>query len=50
MAIPIAWGDPEQHWSGAPEKSQTYQASIQCWAIIGTPEKHHLNGDLLAGR
>ena len=23
-----------QYWSGSPEKSQSYQASIQCWAII----------------
>ena len=28
---------------GSPEKSQlSYQASIQCWAIMGTPVKHHL--------
>ena len=27
-----------------PLKSQSYQASIQCSAIIGTPVKHHLNG------
>ena len=26
-----------------PEKSQSYQASIQCWAIIGPPGKRHLN-------
>ena len=25
--------------SGSPEKSQSYQASIHCWAIIGTPAK-----------
>ena len=25
-----------------PSKSQSYQASIQCWAIIGTPAKRHL--------
>ena len=24
------------------EKSQSYQASIQCWAIIGPPAKYHL--------
>ena len=24
-----------QYWSESPEKSQSYQASIQCWAIIG---------------
>ena len=32
-----------------PEKSQSYQASIQCWAIIGTPAKRNLNGVSLAG-
>ena len=37
-----------QHWSGSPEKSQSYQANIQCWAIIGPPAKRHLNGFLLA--
>ena len=25
------------------KKSQSYQASIQCWTIIGTPVKRHLN-------
>ena len=30
--------------SRTPEKSQSYQASIQCWAIIGPPAKRHLNG------
>ena len=29
---------------------QSYQVSIQCWSIIGTPAKHHLNGVLLACR
>ena len=24
----------KQYWSGSAEKSQSYQASIQCWAII----------------
>ena len=33
-----------KYWSGTPEKSQSYQASIQCWAIIDPPAKHHLNG------
>ena len=42
----VSW----QYWSGSPEKSQSYQASIQCWAIIGTPAKHHLNRVSLAGR
>ena len=27
--------------SGSPEKSQSYQAKYQCWAIIGTPAKRH---------
>ena len=31
-----------------PEKSQSYQARIQSWAIIGTPAKRHLNGVSLA--
>ena len=26
-----------------PLKSQSYQASIQCWAIIGMSAKRHLN-------
>ena len=30
-------------------KSQSYQSSIQCWALIGPPAKRHLNGVLLAG-
>ena len=34
----------------SPEKSQSYQSSIQCWAIIGTPAKRHLNGVSLEGR
>ena len=25
----------QQYWSGCPGKSQSYQASIYCWAIIG---------------
>ena len=27
----------KQYWSRFPKKSQSYQASIQCWAIIGPP-------------
>ena len=27
----------KQYWSGSPEKSLSYQASIQCWANIGPP-------------
>ena len=33
-----------------PLTSQSYYFSIRCWAIIGTPAKHHLNGVPLAGR
>ena len=33
-----------------PEKSQGYQASIQCWATIGPQAKRHLNGVSLMGR
>ena len=32
------------------KKSQSYQASIQYWAIISPLAKRHLNGVLLAGR
>ena len=32
------------------KKSQSHQASIQCWAIIGMPAKCHLNGISLAGQ
>ena len=31
-----------QYMSRSHEKSQSYEASIQCWAIIGTPAKHYL--------
>ena len=33
-----------------PLKSERYQASIQCWAIIGTPAKRLLSGVSLVGR
>ena len=33
-----------------PLKTQSYQSSIQCRAIIGPPAKRHLNGVSLAGR
>ena len=33
-----------------PRKWQSYQASIQCRVIIGTPAKRHLNGVSLAGQ
>ena len=32
------------------KKSQSYQVSIQCWAISGTPANRHLNDVLLAGQ
>ena len=32
------------------KNSQSYQASIQCWSIIGTTTKRYLNGASLAGR
>ena len=31
-------------------KSQSYQASIRCWAISGTPAKRHLSGVWLGGQ
>ena len=33
-----------------PEKSQSYQASTQCWVIIGTPAKRYLNSVSLVSR
>ena len=36
-----------QYWSGSLEKSQSYKASIQYWATIGSPAERHLNGPLL---
>ena len=36
----------EQYWSGSLAKSQSYQASTQCWAIIGPPAKRHLTNKL----
>ena len=32
------------------KNQKSHQASIQCWAIFGTPAKRHLNGVSLAGR
>ena len=32
-----------------PQKSQSYQVSIQCWAIISPLAKSHINGVSLAG-
>ena len=37
-----------QYWTGSPEIY--YQASIQRWAIIGTPSKTAFKGVSLAGR
>ena len=57
-----SWADPEgdrpHPWKIGflsilvrfPLKSQSYQASIRCWAISGTPSKRHLNGVSLAGQ
>ena len=33
--------------SGFTEKSLSYQASIQCWAIIHQPAKRHLNSETM---
>ena len=43
-------GFSQQYWSESPEKSQSYKASIQCWAIMGPPAKRHLNDVSLVGR
>ena len=32
----------------APEKSKSYQASIQCWAIIGPAVKRFAGGPMIA--
>ena len=42
--------DSCQYLFRSPEKSHSYQASIQHLAIIGPPAKCHLNGISLAGR
>ena len=39
-----------QYCSRSPEKSQSYQASIQCQDIIGPPAKCYFKGVLLAGQ
>ena len=36
--------------TGPDPLTQSYQASIQCWAIISPPAKRHFNGVSLAGR
>ena len=36
-----AIGFSKQYCPGSPEKSQSYQVSIQCWAIIGPPVSQH---------
>ena len=33
-----------------PDPLKNHKATIQCWAIIGTPAKRNLNGLLLAGQ
>ena len=60
MCISRGWGDPP--WkitkilgsfallASIPLKSECYQASIQCWVIIGPQVKCQLNGVSLAGR
>ena len=35
---------PQQYWFGSPGKSQSYQASVQCWTIIGPPTKWRFDG------
>ena len=40
----------KQYWSESPKKSQSYQASIQCWAIIGPPAKRHLKSGIVVFR
>ena len=42
----LAW----KYWSRSHGKSQSYQASIQCWAIADPSVKRHLNGVSLADR
>ena len=43
----VSW----QYWSGSSKNYKaTKSASIECWAIIGLPGKHHLNGVSLVGR
>ena len=39
-----------QYWFASPGKAQSYQPSIQFWAIIGPLAKRHLHGVSLAGR
>ena len=36
------------YWSRTSENSQSYQVSIQCWAVICPPAKCHLNSVSLA--
>ena len=40
----------KQYWFGSPGKSQRYQASIPCRAIIGPPAKCYLSGVSLVGQ
>ena len=46
----IAHGRIQRGTDPIPLKSQSYQASIRCWDISGTPAKRHLNGVSLAGQ
>ena len=49
----ITCADPEGDWGWGPNplgKSQSFPASIQCWATIDPPGKRHWNGVSLAGR
>ena len=62
MTGALAWADPERGGRGSDppheksqkgflsKASQSYKASIQCWAIISSPAKRHLNSVSLAGR
>ena len=43
------WRISQQYWSKSSKTSPSYQTSIQCWAIIGTPAKRHLKGVSPAG-
>ena len=32
----------QQYWSGSPDKTQSFQGTIKCWAIIGPPAERHM--------
>ena len=46
VKVPCYIGLFMRYWYGSPEKSQSYQASIQCWVIICPPAERHFNGVL----